>query len=67
MKLNRNTWLSVAIIVLVGVYGWLEHQAHVLEYRDYIFFAAFIGIHLLMHMGHGHAHDTQKSNKGKTE
>ena len=67
MNWNKNTWLVVATIVLVSVYAWFEHQDHVLEYKDYIFFIAFIGIHLLMHRGHGHTHGAQKNEQTQAE
>ena len=53
-KLKRNILIMLAILGLVGLYALLQHRAHVLEYWDYIFFALFIGLHLLMHAGHGH-------------
>jgi len=53
---NRNSIYLLAIVSLVSLYGWLQHKAHVLEYWDYIFFGLFIGLHLLMHAGHGHGH-----------
>jgi len=65
--LNRKTVILIAMIGLIGLYAWLEHQSHVLEYRNYIFFALFIGLHLLMHAGHGHGHGHGSDKKQHNE
>jgi predicted tellurium resistance membrane protein TerC len=58
-KAKRNKLLSIAIIVLLVLYAWLAHKTHVIEYWEYIFLALFIGLHLLMHAGHGHNHSSK--------
>tara|TARA_B100000508_G_scaffold4874_3_gene3887 strand:+ start:8207 stop:8419 length:213 start_codon:yes stop_codon:yes gene_type:complete len=59
-KANRNKLISVSVVLLVAIYAWLAHKNHVIEYWEYIFFALFIGLHFLMHGGHGHTHGADK-------
>ena len=65
MSVTKNKVIFLAILLLIGLYAWLQHKTHVLQYWEYIFFALFIGLHLLMHAGHGHGgahnHDEEKS------
>jgi hypothetical protein len=53
-------------MVIVAVYLLLEHRIHIMGNLQYVLFAAFIGLHFLMHTGHGehkdHREQTDHSN-----
>ncbi|MBF05104.1 hypothetical protein CL644_00120 [bacterium] len=59
---NRNRVLSVAGVLLLILYLWFTHKSHVIEYWEYLFLTLFIALHLLMHIGHGHSHGTNKKH-----
>lgn len=55
-KLPLIVFLAVAVYFL-----WTEHRAHAIEYLPWLLVLACVGMHLLMHRGHGagHRHDAK--------
>lgn len=50
-----NGILVSLLLILLALYLWTEHQAHVLAVAPLVLpLALCIGMHALMHGGHGH-------------
>jgi hypothetical protein len=49
-------YLLVALLIVVAGYFIIVHQAHLAAYSTIIFIIVFVGLHLVMMVGHG-SHD----------
>ena len=47
---------------IVSIFLIFEHRAHILGNFQYILFVLFIGLHLVMHLGHG-GHENHDDHK----
>jgi len=59
---RRFLIVVIGTIIIVAIYLGYEHRVHVLGNTQYLLFALFIGLHFVMHLGHG-KHD-KSSKKG---
>ena len=65
--MNKRIKLTLLLSFLVlGFFLTYEHRVHIFGNVTYIFFAVFIGLHLVMHLGHG-GHGTHGGKKKKGE
>lgn len=52
---SSRTKLPLIVFLAVAAYFlWTEHRAHAVEYLPWLLVLACVGMHLLMHGGHGH-------------
>ena len=70
---SRLPYVIVGSLLILTFFLILEHRAHIFGNSQYLLFAAFIGLHLFMHVGHGgdgksrdqKNHDSQQKGGGK--
>lgn len=61
-----NKLIQLTLLFSAGVIAFFllyEHRVHIFGNTPYLLFAVFIGLHFLMHMGHGGHGDTTKKKK----
>ena len=60
---KKISFILLGSLVTAAIFLIYEHRAHILGNFQYVFFALFIGLHLLMHLGHG-GHGSHDNNNG---
>lgn len=50
---KKISFIFIGSLAIAAIFLIYEHRVHILGNFQYVFFALFIGLHLLMHLGHG--------------
>ncbi|WP_024302509.1 DUF2933 domain-containing protein [Pseudogulbenkiania sp. MAI-1] len=55
---GRARWVFIGFVLVAGFFLFTEHRAHVLGVLPYLLLLACPLMHIFMHHGHGHHHDS---------
>ena len=66
IRFNRTAVAVVGFFLIAGYFLWAEHAAHIklaIPYLPYLLLLACPLLHMFMHGGHGHGHDTEHQDR----
>ncbi len=64
--MSKNKVIFIVSIIIIGIYLFFEHRAHIIGNSQYLLFVLFILMHLFMHAGHGgHVEKKKGDHHGK--